>query len=74
MPDLALDKQIKRKEVNLAIKRMMKGKAAGIDKFVVGLLKFGGRKLKEAIFMILSLCFNLEQIPDDWELGLIVPI
>ena len=65
MPELSLDKTIKIKEVRTAIKRTKKGKAAGLDKYVVELLKYGCKQLREAIFMILSICFNLEQIPDD---------
>ena len=53
---------------------MRRRKAAGIDKIVAEVLKFGGEDLRETIFLMITACVQLETIPDEWEPGLIVPI
>ena len=63
-----------REEITEAVDNMRTGKAAGADGIIATILEFGGDQLIEALFQYIQLAFELETIPDDWELGLIVPI
>jgi len=71
---VALDQPIQRIEVDRAIKRLRRGKAVGIDKYMNEIFMYGGDKISEATWTLCSRVFQCETYPLDWARGLIFPI
>jgi len=69
-----LDREIELGEVEEAIRRLKRGKAAGEDGCVNEILKFGGEEMKISIWTLLKNLWEIEEIPEDWARGVIVPI
>ena len=53
---------------------MKKGKAPGIDTITVELIKNGEAKMELKIYNLITKIWNDEQMPMDWEEGIIYPI
>ena len=66
--------QITLAEVQKIVKRLKNGKAAGTDKIVNEILKFGGENMNKAIWQLCKLMFEKEKVPDEWLEGIIFPI
>ena len=73
-PDAELDGPISPQEIQLAVKELKKGKACGVDGVINEILKYGGSQMEEAIWKLVQIMFELEQIPRDWAKGIIFPI
>jgi len=69
-----LDRKIEMKELELAISKLRRGKAAGEDGCINEILKNGGEALKISLLTLFQKFWETEQIPTDWARGIIVPI
>ena len=49
-------------------------KATGEDNIIAELIKNASRELKERLHTLISEIWRHEKMPDDWKVGLIVPI
>jgi hypothetical protein len=56
------------------IRNMKNGKAPGIDKITVELIKNGGTELLQIISDLLIQIWDQERMPEEWEIGIICPI
>uniref|UniRef100_A0A8D8YS40 Craniofacial development protein 2 n=1 Tax=Cacopsylla melanoneura TaxID=428564 RepID=A0A8D8YS40_9HEMI len=61
-------------DVRVAIAKMKNHKAPGEDSIIPELLKYGGEKLNEAIFNIITAIWTQEKMPEKWNTGIICPI
>ncbi|XP_013384075.1 uncharacterized protein LOC106154306 [Lingula anatina] len=69
-----LDSAITCHEVKNALKKLKSGKAAGEDAIKNEMLKVGTQYLAIVITKIFNLILNTTEIPDTWNLGIIIPI
>ena len=69
-----LDNIITEEEVKKAIKKIRRGKAAGVDGVVNEILKYAGEEMSRSLWLLFNTMFDEEKIPIDWARGLIVPI
>ena len=67
-------KQITLAEVQKIVKRLKNGKAAGTDKIVNEILRYGGDNMNQALWQLCKLMFEKEKVPDEWLEGIIFPI
>ena len=72
--NLILDRAVELEEVNRAIKKLKRGKAAGIDNYMNEIFMYGGDKLKEATWKLIERVFKSEQYPQEWARGIIFPL
>lgn len=66
--------EVRREEVEKAIARLKRGKAAGHDEIEGEALKFGGEKVRKEMWEIVRRVWRGEGWPEDWKTGLIVPL
>jgi hypothetical protein len=71
---LLLDSPIDQEEVARAIKKLRRGKAVGMDKYMNEIFMYGGEKLEEATWKLMEKIFNSEQYPHEWAKGIIFPL
>lgn len=57
-----------------AIKKIKNGKAPGHDELNGELMKYGGEKLQVTIYSLIKEIWRKEQMPTEWEMGVIVTI
>lgn len=72
--ELNEDQEISKEELTDAIKQLKTGKAPGRDKITTEMVKNMG---EEGTVLLLKICNKVwkeEQVPKDWEMGLIIPI
>jgi hypothetical protein len=69
-----LDIPVSLAEVEVAIKKLQRGKAVGIDKYMNEIFMYGGNNVIEATWRLCSEVFRCEKYPADWARGLIFPI
>ncbi len=60
-------------EVSETIKKVKMGKAAGIDGVCGEMLKCGSEIVMEWIWRMCSLPWEMESVPEDWKVRIIVP-
>lgn len=65
---------IKREEVENAIRRLNMGKAAGIDGITAEMLKYGGEEMISIMHRICQMAWEQGRVPGDWKKAVIVPI
>lgn len=68
------DQNITAKELNDVIRNLKNGKAPGHDKITSEMIKNMGTEAKKILLKIYNMIWNIEQIPNDWQKALIVPI
>ena len=62
-------------EVELAIEKLKSHKSPGFDQIPAELIKAGGRIVHCEIHkLIISVCWNKEELPEEWKKSIIVPI
>ena len=61
-------------ELEKALRKAERGKAAGDDGCVNEILKQGGEVMKESLLILFQKMWQGERIPRDWARGVIVPI
>ena len=69
-----LVKEPSQEEIEKAIWNLKTNKAPGEDNIITGLIKNAGRELKERLHTLICVIWRHEKMPDDWRVGLIVPI
>ena len=69
-----LNHPIEFEEVKKVIQSLKNGKASGIDGIVSEIIKYGGKRFFNIIWILCRDCFELECIPEDWMEGVIFPI
>jgi endonuclease/exonuclease/phosphatase family metal-dependent hydrolase len=69
-----IDRPIERAEISKAIKRLRKGKSAGVDEIVTELLKFGGEIMEEILWFFFDQVWREERVPEEWSKAVIVPL
>ena len=69
-----LDGEIEMQEVEKALSKAQKGKAAGDDGCINEILKSGGEGMKESLLVLFQKMWREERVPVDWARGVIVPI
>jgi sorting nexin-29 len=57
-----------------AIKRLKKNRAPGEDRITAELLKYGGRNLWRRIYNLITIIWENEEMPADWQTAVICPI
>ena len=62
------------KGVKRAIKSLKNNRATGIDQISAELLKHGGEALDNQIYKLTLMIWRQEEIPGDWETGVIMPV
>ena len=61
-------------EVETAVKKIKRNKAAGEDQICGELLKYGGECLNEKLCELLNKCWEEEAVPETWRNGIIVKL
>lgn len=69
-----LDAPIRVEEVQLAIKKLKKGKASGVDGIINEIFKYGGEKTTIHLWKLINNVFMSEVFPIQWSRGLIYPL
>ena len=69
-----LVKEPSQEEMEKAIWNLKINKAPGEDKIITELIKNTSRELKERLHTLISKIWRHGKMPDDWKVGLIVPI
>ena len=69
-PDIPEPSQI---EVELAIEKLKRHKATGVDHIPSELIQVGGGKLYEKIHKLIELIWNKDELPQEWKESIIVP-
>ena len=72
--NIELDSEIDMKELQIAMKKLKRGKAAGDDGCLNEILKNGGIEMKNSLLALFREFWDMEQVPVDWARGVIVPI
>lgn len=67
-------REITHQELNEAIKKLKNGKAPGHDKITSEMIKQLGQTGKGLLLQLLNKTWEEESIPQDWEIGIILPI
>ena len=68
------DREIKREEVEKALKGMRMGKAPGLDGCHVECLSKGGGAMVDWLVRLLNVCFREGRVPSDWRSACVVPL
>ncbi|XP_039311154.1 uncharacterized protein LOC120359015 [Solenopsis invicta] len=61
-------------EIIEALRRLKKGKAAGIDRIPMEAWKFGGSRVKKRLVNLLKEIWQKKEIPEDWKMSVIVTL
>jgi hypothetical protein len=56
------------------INKLKSGKAGGTDNIIPELMKYRGRVLKQRIYKLITLIWEEEQLPSQWNEGIICPV
>ena len=72
--DPELDASITEDEVEAAVKKLKRGKAAGDDELVAETFKYGGEEMLKALWNMVEKVWQLECVPRAWSRGVIVPL
>lgn len=67
-------KEIEQEEVEEAVRQLKRGKAAGHDRITPEMLKGLGKIGMEILTDLYNKIWHEEKIPEDWEVGIILPI
>jgi sorting nexin-29 len=67
-------KEPTRQEIRYAIKRMRNNRVHGEDTIVVELREYGGEAVVDAVHELLKLIWTTENMPQEWNIGIICPI
>jgi hypothetical protein len=65
---------LSRLEIETAIAKLKKYKSAGSDQIPAELIQAGGKILLSAIHRLINSVLNKEELPDQWEECIIVPV
>ena len=65
---------VSREEVNEAISRMKRNKAAREDDIEIKAVKYGGQGVRKEIWKICNKVWRGEGWPEGWRTGLVVPL
>ena len=68
------EKEVKEEEVMAALKKMKTGKSAGKDEITIEMMRAAGKAGVGWLTRLFNLCYGQGEIPEDWRLGMIVPI
>ena len=63
-----------REEIISSLKKMERGKAAGMDGIAVEMLKNGGISIIDWLLRIFNKCMESGAVPADWKVVCIVPV
>ena len=69
-----LDNPITLEEVKLAVRKLKKGKAVGVDGLFNEIFKYGGDEVTKCLWKFYQGIFKNEQFPTDWSRGMIFPL
>ena len=72
--DHVLNQEIRRQEVEEAIKKIKCGKASGSDGIVGEMLKSGGRTVTNFLTLLFNKIFDDSIYPEEWSKAIVVPI
>jgi len=61
-------------EVQAALRKISRGKAAGVDGIYGEMLKYGGDWMIASLWKLFNMVFSSGCVPGDWRRGLIVPV
>jgi len=61
-------------EVEVAIEKLKSHKSPGIDRIPAERIKAGGRTIRRAIHELIIAIWNKEELPEEWNESVIVPI
>ncbi len=61
-------------EVQAALRKISRGKAAGVDGIYGEMLKYGGDWMVASLWKLFNMVFSSGCVPGDWRRGLIVPV
>ena len=61
-------------EILSTIRGLKNNKAAGIDEITAELIKYGGRRLHDAMAKIVIRIWRREEMPPEWEEGMFIPV
>ena len=56
------------------IRKLKRGKAAGVGQIVSEIIKYGGEQVSKVIWLLCTKCWKLEKVPVEWMKGIIFPI
>jgi hypothetical protein len=74
LPAEPLEMEPSQEEMEKAICNLKTNKAPGEDDITAELIKNGSRGLKERLHVLICKIWKDEKMPDDWKVGLIVPL
>ena len=66
--------RVSRKEVREGIRKMKKGKAAGLSEVTTEMIVAGGRIAEEVMLQLCQRVLDGKRIPDEWKTSVVVPI
>lgn len=69
-----LNQPIMLEETRIAISKLKRGKAVGVDNYMNEIFLYGGEKIEEATWILCREVFRQEKLPATWTQGLIFPI
>ena len=69
-----LDKEITEEELSTALKKLKKGKAAGIDGIIAEILTLAERKIKGYLLKLFNKLYLTSQFPQKWAQAIVVPL
>ena len=61
-------------EVEIAARKLKRGKSAGLDEVCVEMIKEGGRSMLLWLVRLFSVCWREGKVPQDWQDACLVPI
>ena len=61
-------------EVEYAVRKLKKGKSAGLDGVCVEMIKEGGKSMLLWLVRMFNVCWKEGKVPQDWQDGSLVPI
>lgn len=68
------EKEISKEEIDMVIRKMKEGKAAGRDGIAHEVWKYGGKEIMEWFWVICNRSWKEEGWPEDWREGVVIPI
>ena len=69
-----LHENITQEEVGKAIDQLQNYRAPGQDGVIGEILKTGGDKIQEVVWMLCCIAWRAESIPTEWRQGIVVPL
>ena len=71
---VSVSESISVREVKDALKKVKRGKAAGLDGVAAEMMKEGGECMLEWIVRLFNVCLNSGEVPEDWKRACVVPL